>query len=352
MGEVGIGVIGAGQIAGLLVESLRRHGRSRVVAVCDSREDVALSRALEWGAELYTTDVEEVLRSPEVGAVVIATPSHLHASLVMSALRAGRHAAVARPLALELSDADAIVQLARTHQAVVAVLEPMQHHTPLMDAAAFLESGEVGSLQALHVRACFGAPEGGWKIAPESWLWRFDPARSGGGPFLFDAVYEGLVAATLLAGRVERLQAWVERTEIYPGYAVDAPVTCMWRHKAGGVGSLALTYTPELYIKSEHYPTEVRLDVTGSRGVLEVRLSSGRLGSGPALVMYRDGRVFSFGDVEDRWSHAFDRAAGEFVDTVLDGGGVSCPPEIARQHLELALVVRESSRSGKALQPS
>jgi predicted dehydrogenase len=64
--------------------------------------------ARRFGAEQATTDLDAVLSDPQVDAVVIATPHASHAKLAIAALRAGKHVFVEKPLALRLSELDAI----------------------------------------------------------------------------------------------------------------------------------------------------------------------------------------------------------------------------------------------------
>lgn len=348
MGQVGIGLVGAGQIASLVVDGIAASGLGRVVAVCDTREETALSRALSWKVDRYYTDIEPMLFDAKVEAVIIAAPNYLHGPMAIASLRAGKHVLTLRPMSLRLAEVDQIANVARAKNLVVGVLEPLQHYAPLLEASAFVDGEEIGALRSVQVRAAVGSPEGGWPIEPSSWLWRFQESHSGGGPFLFDLVYEALVAATMLAGPVAEIQAWIEQTEVYPGFAVDAPVMAMWRHHAATCsGGLSLTYSPELLIKSPQYPVDTVLRATGTRGVLDVRLSPGALAQGAPLVMYRDGRRFEFGDVDARWAQAFTLGCKEFLRTLVEGGGVSCPPELARQHVELTLAARDSSRGNR-----
>jgi len=343
MRRVRLGIIGAGQISEVHVKGYTESERGSVIAVCDLVQDLAIERALLWGADRYYNDYRELLANPDIDAVAILTPHDVHATMAVDALEAGKHVHLARPLALSLSDADAVIAAARQYGKIVSVCEPDLFSGPLNDTKNYLETGEVGQALAINISITIGAPDGGWAIRPESWLWRFDPDRSGGGPFLFDAIHGGLVAAFYLMGPIQRTEAWIGRTEIYPGYHVDAPATLMWTHASGVVGSMSLTYSPEMYIKSDYYPTSTKLEVTGTRGALQLRLSPGQLGSSAPLVMHRDGRSFAFGEVDDRWHKAYEKSSAAFIDDVADGRTPLCAAEAGRSHLAVTLAVRESS---------
>ncbi len=349
MTTLGVGIIGAGQIAELHAKGYEADKRAKVQAVCDVREHTAIDRALAWKAPSYYTDYRELLKDDKVDVVDIITPHYLHAPLALEALRAGKHVMVQRPLALTVAEADRLIAEAQKRKLHLCVAEPAMFHSPLIDAKGYLESGEIGDPVSVRIKIGIGAPEGGWPVRPESWLWRFDPQKCGGGPFLFDAIYSSFVSAHHLLRDIEVVQAWIGRTEIYPGYFVDAPATMMWRHQWRGCpGSLEVSYSPEMYIKSSHYPTDARVELTGTKGILWLRTAPGNVTMGSPVQMYRDGRMFSFGEVNEDWAKNFARMTHNFIDVVF---GVEDPrfrPETAREILRMTLAARDSSRSERS----
>lgn len=346
MSKIRVGIIGAGQIAQLHAAGYKDDDRAVIAAVCDVREDLAIERALSWGATRTHTRYKELLADPDIDAVDILTPHYLHTSMVLDALAAGKHVMVQRPMALTMAEADRIIQEAERHDTVCCVAEPTLFHPPLIDAQSYLEAGEIGDPVGISVKASLGAPEGGWKVRPESWLWRFDPQKCGGGPFLFDAVYGAFVAAYHLLDQVERLQAWIGRTEIYPGYFVDAPAAIMWRHNWRDCpGTLEVTYSPEMYVRSSHYPNDLRVELTGTKGILWLRTSPANTTMSSPIEMYRDGRLFSFGEVTEKWDENFKATTRNFIDAIHGVEPPRCSLETGRTLLRLTLAARDSSAS-------
>jgi predicted dehydrogenase len=68
----------------------------------------ASSAAREFGAAYASTDFDEVLRDPEVDAVLLATPHHLHVEQTLQALRAGKHVLVEKPLGVDAAETERI----------------------------------------------------------------------------------------------------------------------------------------------------------------------------------------------------------------------------------------------------
>ena len=72
----------------------------------------ATAAGKQFGSDYCTTNFDEVLADPEVDAVIIATRHNLHAQMAISALKAGKHVLVEKPLSLtteELSELDTLI---------------------------------------------------------------------------------------------------------------------------------------------------------------------------------------------------------------------------------------------------
>jgi len=115
----GIGFIGCGNFASrVLVPELRRQGASPSAFVSANGLSAKL---LAGSAATATTDVTAVLDDPKVSTVFIATRHADHGELVRSALRAGKHVWVEKPLALTEADLDATMAVARSSSGLLAV---------------------------------------------------------------------------------------------------------------------------------------------------------------------------------------------------------------------------------------
>lgn len=105
-GRLRIGVIGAGGFAkGMHLPNLTQMADTyELRAVASRTGHNAASTAIRFGAHYCTTDHQEVLRDPDIDAVIIATRHNTHKALALDALRAGKHVLVEKPLALTLED--------------------------------------------------------------------------------------------------------------------------------------------------------------------------------------------------------------------------------------------------------
>lgn len=98
--DVGIAVIGAGNFTTRTLLPLLPDSGCRREVVVSSSGMSATHAAKKFGFRAVSTDFDSVLKNPEVDAVFITTPHHLHASMVCQALEANKHVFVEKPLAL------------------------------------------------------------------------------------------------------------------------------------------------------------------------------------------------------------------------------------------------------------
>ena len=110
---IGVAIIGCGGIA--LANHLPGFALcpdTRVVALCDANPAV-LEKAMQTsGISVGSTDAQQVIGRDDVSAVLIATPNVFHAPLALSAIAAGKHVMVEKPIAMNLPEALRMVRAA------------------------------------------------------------------------------------------------------------------------------------------------------------------------------------------------------------------------------------------------
>ncbi len=108
-----LGVVGSGMIAHEIVPHLGAWGYE-VNAVCSTPRSVAKAHEIAdpYGAAVFT-DYAQMLAQPDVDAVYVAVPNHLHFSHAMAALDAGKHVILEKPLAATVREAEKLALAAR-----------------------------------------------------------------------------------------------------------------------------------------------------------------------------------------------------------------------------------------------
>ena len=104
--RVGVGVIGVGGIsAAVHLPGLQLCPQAEIVALCDSDLDRLKQAAQQYNVTNTFTEYEALLQHPGVDAVVIATPTVLHAPIALAAIAAGKHVLVEKQLAMSYAEA-------------------------------------------------------------------------------------------------------------------------------------------------------------------------------------------------------------------------------------------------------
>ena len=106
---VRIALAGAGAFGIKHLDGLTGIDDVEVVSLVGRTFDKTKMVAEEYGIEHVTTDLAESLDRNDVDAVILATPTQMHASQSIQCLEAGKHVEVEIPLADSLADAQAVV---------------------------------------------------------------------------------------------------------------------------------------------------------------------------------------------------------------------------------------------------
>ncbi len=125
---VKVGVIGCGEIAQWMhLPFLTELPGFRVTAVCDVSPRVTEYVGERFGVEGRFTDYQALIDQADVDAVVVATP--IHSDPTIAAARAGKHVLVEKPMALNLDEAQAMVEAAE-RAGVVLMVGYMKRYDP------------------------------------------------------------------------------------------------------------------------------------------------------------------------------------------------------------------------------
>jgi 2-hydroxy-4-carboxymuconate semialdehyde hemiacetal dehydrogenase len=108
-----IALAGAGAFGIKHLDGLALIDGVTVTSVVSRRQEQAEEVARKYGAAHASTDLDEVLARDDVDAVILCTPTQLHARQAIAAMRAGKHVQVEIPVADRWADAQAVDQVAR-----------------------------------------------------------------------------------------------------------------------------------------------------------------------------------------------------------------------------------------------
>ena len=106
MADLNVGVVGLGWAAGAHIENLKKIEGATVSAVCSRRKLDEKEVSAQFGLPIRVyNDYAKMLADPEIGAVSICTPHHLHPEQAIAAAEAGKHLIIEKPVAIAHEDA-------------------------------------------------------------------------------------------------------------------------------------------------------------------------------------------------------------------------------------------------------
>lgn len=141
-----IGVIGYGYWGPNLVRNFMAAPGSAVTRVCDRREERLSSLAKLYPALKTCSDPSELIHDPEIDAVVIATPVSSHFQLALSALQAGKHVLVEKPLAARSDEARKLVDEAAARNLILLVDHTFVYTGAVRKIRELITSGKLGDI--------------------------------------------------------------------------------------------------------------------------------------------------------------------------------------------------------------
>ena len=144
-----IALVGCGGMGSFKLGNFMASEQCDLAAVCDI-DDAQMDRALAKVQDKLTTppkkvkDYRQVLAMPEVDIVIVATPDHWHAPIMMAAVADGKHVYCEKPCSHNIREAQLMVQAAEKYKKVVQVGTHQRSITHIQEAREYLQAGTLG----------------------------------------------------------------------------------------------------------------------------------------------------------------------------------------------------------------
>lgn len=252
------GILGCGDVAEKKGgPALYQAAGSSLVAVMRRDKAKAEDFARRHKAKQAYDDADALLADPDVDAVYIATPPHLHCAQTVAAARAGKHILVEKPMARSAAECDAMIAACRDAGVHLHVAYYRRFWPKFRMAQDLIRMDSIGEVTAAWLQMCAPPPEVGAGDVP----WRLRPEISGGGLFVDVGSHRLDMLLFLLAdaaGEVTEATGFADnRLKVSPA---EDSVTFALRFASGAQATGAF-----------HFTTHLRRDVLeiyGTRGTL------------------------------------------------------------------------------------
>jgi phthalate 4,5-cis-dihydrodiol dehydrogenase len=148
-----LGVAGLGRAFMLMLPTLGRDRRVRLVAAADPRAEARAAFVRDFStpdhpARAFAT-VEELAADADVEAVYVATPHQFHVAHVAALAAGAKHMLVEKPMALTLADCDLMIEAAAKAGVHLLVGHSHSFDTPYLETAKLIASGQHGAVRMI-----------------------------------------------------------------------------------------------------------------------------------------------------------------------------------------------------------
>ena len=323
-GELTVGLLGAGLIAGVHAHAYRGSPGARLVAVADPAPGKADRLARQYGARVVP-DLDALL-DLGVDVVDVCTPPAHHAEPTVAALGTGRHVICEKPLARTMAEARRMVAAAEEARGLLMIGHVTRFEPDHRAARERAVAGEIGEVRQLTHSTSSAMPswsEGGWLA---------DPAKSGG-PLVDQAVHSFDYARWVIGSPAVRVHCMAAAGAAGPATYTLATV----RYANGALAHVECSWA--------HPPArgfKLTAELVGTQGRLS--WSNDHLMAG--ILYPRNGATQWWDVLGDRGIRTELRT---FFDAVRAGGPSPVPAAAAMESLRTALGALESARTGETV---
>lgn len=328
---VGIGVAGLGRMGRIHAENLaHRVPAARLVHVADEAPDRAQLLGDDLGVA-WSTSFDDLLADEAVEAVVIATPTPLHAQMTELAASAGRHIYCEKPLALDLETTGQVVEVARGAGVQLQIGFHRRFDPDLALVHERVHGGELGDISLF--KATFR------EMAPPTAAY----LRECGGIFV-DTVIHDLDVAQWLVGDITEITAISAHQRDGAASAADGlSAALILRFANGALGIIDNT-------RIGGYGYESAIEIVGSQATVRTGHGQGR-DEVQRLAAGHLTRALPL-EFHERFDDAYRLALAGFIDALLTGQPVSPSGEDAIAALHLAHAAARSAAERRTVRPA
>jgi xylose dehydrogenase (NAD/NADP) len=322
------GVLGGARIARVcVIPALHRSRNGEIRGIACRSGDRSRALAREHEIPLACGRYEEILEDPEIEAVYIPLPNHLHKEWTVRAVEAGKHVLCEKPLAVNAQEAQEMVQAARRRGVHLMEAFMYRFHPRSLRIKSLVDQGAVGDPRLIRSAFCFRHPD------PQEM--RFRP-EMGGGALLDVGCYGVSLARWILGAEPETAQAMAD----YGPTGADVTMIGLLRFPEGRVAVIEASLVSAL---------QQTFSIAGTRGMVELPHDAFIPWERDAWFRVRaadeeEGTVETIPGVDE-----YQLMVENFADSVLGGGRPAYPAEDGLKNMRVLDALSLAAREGREI---
>ncbi|MBK0063084.1 MULTISPECIES: Gfo/Idh/MocA family protein [unclassified Acinetobacter] len=218
-----IAIIGAGVMGKKHAQTIQKHPKTELVAICDPFSD-ALAQAYQIP---NFKDLDALLTQVQPDGVVIANPNRFHVSTAIQCMQAGVSSLLEKPLALNTEEALYLIEQQQHYQVPILVGHHRRHNKIIQQAYELIQKGTLGQINTFNAL---------WSVYKPDTYFDIEWHRKVGAGVLAINLVHDLDLMRYLNGEIESVQAMTS----YQNRQLDVEdtISILVRFKNGALGSL------------------------------------------------------------------------------------------------------------------
>ncbi|MHA0856773.1 Gfo/Idh/MocA family protein [Paenibacillus sp. CMAA1364] len=187
------GVLGSSQIAiNSVIPGILQSHLNEVVGIASRTLEKAQESAVQFQIPKAYGTYEQLLQDPDIDAVYIPLPNHLHYEWTIKAIQAGKHVLCEKPLALNAEEAEQMIRAAKEAGVLLAEAFMYRYHPRYTQIKEIIDRGEIGEVRGIRSAFTFNNAND---------LNNVRYRKEWGGGALYDVGCYPITAARLLLGK-------------------------------------------------------------------------------------------------------------------------------------------------------
>lgn len=269
--KVNVALVGLGKMGVSHLAIANASDRLKLVAACDSF--TMLGQMMEKHCKIpFIADYAELIKQPDLEAVIIATPTRFHDEMIRTALERGLHVFCEKPMTLSAKVSEELAQEARRRNLVCQVGYHNRFVGTFTEAGRLAKMGAIGRIRHVHAEAY-----GPVVLKPATKTWRSQSNQGGG--CLYDYAAHPINLMNWYVGRPQECIG-AELAQQY-SVEVDDAVYANLRFDNGVTGQVSVNWSDETMRKMT-----TRISIWGDGGKIvadrqELQVYVGATGRAP-----------------------------------------------------------------------
>lgn len=251
--DLGFGIIGCGMISNWHAGAIAQIEGAVLKGVTDINENSRKAFAEKFNTKPFES-VEKLLQCDEIDVIAVCTPSGLHAPLAIQCANAGKHIIIEKPMALNLDEADKMIEACEKNNVKMAVISQLRFSKAVKQLKSAVDEGllgrvVMGDVYMKYHRSQEYYDKGGWRGT-----WKMD----GGGALMNQGIH-GIDLLQYIMGPVKSVFAHAKT--LSRNIEVEDTAAAVLEFENGAIG--VIQGTTSIYPGSPR-----RIEINGDKGTI------------------------------------------------------------------------------------